>query len=381
MYCYTAIAILKERNKLAITGRDLVAVIQGTLESTSRRDQQDIRERMAKKVTEKLSRFDLELRAIEVFDLIRKNEVKYGTSSTSSKDREEGVTRDLMSWGISNFSEALDLADKLHVDYKIFRTEFLNTRSITAHVGAVLRPFKRRYLEGWTEAGVNNFDLESTEAEVERLSSMVITNGEELRAWSKLVYRLFLDVAVIRDNLYRTNSQTAQKPRKPMGMISAGSERTYNQQWTTWIDDNIESLLGISSSFGSFDVPSGFMQSAGFSQQDRELVYAQYASSASQIQFASQSQLAPLAGTSVLIRVTDSTDSSLTAERTWPDRRTAVGDVANWIKNLIVFWGDGRSVSIHLALVLSTGESKFTLPTTGLSASSDRIISVLNSDL
>jgi hypothetical protein len=366
---------------MAIYGKDLVAIIQGTLESTSRRDQQDIRERLAKKVAERLGRFGLELRALEVFDLLRRNEVKYGTSPENAKAREEAVTKDLMSWGIANFHEALDLADKLHDEYKVFRTEFLNTRSITAHVGAVLRPFKRRYLDGWAEAGVNNFDLASTEAEVERLSSMVITTEEELRAWSKLVYRLFLNVAVLRDDIYRTSSPTEQKPRKPMGMISTGSERTYNQQWTTWIEDNIESLLGKSSSFGSFDVPVGFMQSPGFSQQDREAVYAQYASMTSQTLPPVTVQPTPVAGNSVLVRFTDSTDSSLTAERAWPDRQTALAEVAKWAKNLLVFWGEGRSVSIQLEFVLATGDSKFTLPTTPLETSADRIISVLNSDI
>ena len=366
---------------MALYGKDLVAIIQGTLESTSRRDQQDIRERMAKESAELLSRYELESRALEVFDLLRKNEVKFGTARENARGREEGVAKDLMGWGVGSFAEALDLADKLHDRYKTFRTEFLNTRSITAHVGAVLRPFKRRYLEGWAEAGINNFNLESTEAEVERLSSMVINTEDELRTWSKLVYRLFLSVAVLRDDIYRTSSPTEQKPRKPMGMISSGSERTYNQQWTTWVDDNIQALLAKSSSFGSFDVPTGFMQSSGFSQLDRDSNYNQFAYSSTPVQAPVAAMPAQALASGVVVRITDSTDSSLTAERVWIDKVSAIADVPKWVKNLLVFWGEGRSVSIQLEFALPTGESKFSLPATVLDSSADRIVSVLNSDV
>jgi len=363
---------------MALLGRDLVALIQGTLESTSRREQQNIRERMARKVAEPLSRFGLALRALEVFDLLRRNEVKYGTARESGLEREKAVTEALMSWGIGSFSEANGLADQLHDQYKEFRTEFLNTRSITAHVGAVLRPFKRRYLDGWAEAGINDFSLAATEAEVARLSSMLINNADELRTWSKLVYRLFLKVAVLREDTYRTNSSVDLRPRKPMGMISSGSERTYSQQWTTWIDENAETLLEKSTSFGSFDFSTGFTQSSGLSQVDRDASFAQISYAASPLH-STQAPSTPI-GTpaTVVIRINDSEDPSLTAERSWLDRSSAESDVPSWIKNLLIFWGAERKVLIQLEFVLTSGESKFSLPVTELDSAQGRIVAALN---
>jgi hypothetical protein len=83
----------------------------------------------------------------------------------------------------------------------------------------------------------------------------------------------------------------------------------------------------------------------------------------------------------VVVRITDSTDSSLTAERVWIDKVSAIADVPKWVKNLLVFWGEGRSVSIQLEFALPTGESKFSLPATVLDSSADRIVSVLNADV
>ena len=364
---------------MAFLGRDLVALIQATLESESRKAQQSIREEFEKPAGELLKQFGLESRAHEVFDLLRRYEAKFPTRETGI-NREKALTEDFMSWGVPSWESANQLADKLHDMYKgETRTKFLNTRSVTAHVGAVLRPFKRRYLDGWADAGVNSFNLEETIAEVGRLNSMVISTDSELLAWSKLTYDLFFKVAVLRDETYKPGISTDQRPRRPLGMIGASSERTYRQQWNAWIDENLKSLLSQSSSMGSYEAP-GFSQAAGgFNQGPRDSVYDEFQYSVTPLQSTPAVTSTPSGLGAVLIRITDVNESSLTAERSWGDRNSAARELAPWIQNLVMFWGEGRTASIQLEFTGATGDSKFTLPATALEATSERIISVLNS--
>jgi hypothetical protein len=365
---------------MAIIGRDLVALIQGTLESNSRKDQQEIREDLAKPAADLLKPFGLESRAVEVFDVLRRYEVKFD-SRDGGIQRERAVSEEFMSWGVPSFSEANRLADALHDLYKDKpRSRFLNTRSITAHVGAILRPFKRRYRDGWADAGINNFDLEATVAEVERLNGMVVSNEAELLAWSKLVYALFLKVAVLGEDAYKPGVSSEQKPRRPLGMISSTSERTYRQQWTSWIDENLKKLLSDAPRMGSFEIPgSGQSPDISFNQGVRDAVYDPYVYPNAPVQPLAPAVTSASPVNAVAVRLTDVSDASLSAERVWADRSVASRELGAWVANLVLFWGQARTVTIHLEFASPAGDSKLTLPATMLEGSAERIVAVLNS--
>ena len=369
---------------MPLTGKDLVALIQGNLEASSRKEQQTIREDVAKEAAPLLERYRLGSYASEIFDLFRKFEAKFDPREGNL--REKALADELLRWGVPSFDQALQLADELHDVYKLFRTPFLNTRSITAHVGAVLRPFKRRYLDGWDDAGVNGFNLEETLAEVERLKNKVIASEAELLAWSTMVYDLFFRVAVMPEGSYGTLGSGEIKPRRPLGMIGFRSERTYRQQWTTWIKENTSELLS-----GASDSPKepwtvstdpgldGFAQAPRndyYTFRQKNLDYYQVANT----HVESKSDQEKLFS-SILVRVSDANDPSLVAEQTWQDKDTAIREVSNWISNLILFWGSGRTAVIQIEFSKVTGDSKFSLPAIAMEGTAERIQTVLKADI
>lgn len=368
---------------MPLTGKDLVALIQGNLEASSRKDQQTIRDDVAKAAAPLLERYRLGSYASEIFDLFRKFEAKFDPREGNL--REKALADELLRWGVPSFDQALQLADELHDVYKLFRTPFLNTRSITAHVGAVLRPFKRRYLDGWDDAGVNGFNLEETLAEVERLKNKEVSSEAELLAWSTMVYELFFRVAVMPEGTYGTLGSGETKPRRPLGMIGFRSERTYRQQWTTWIKENTNELLsGVSDSAKDPKQIPADQELEGFAQAARDDYYApDLRSTYLQKNNTSFTRLPDMDRffNSILVRVSDANDAGLVAEQTWQDRDTAIREVSNWISNLILFWGSGRTAVIQLEFSKVSGDSKFSLPAIAMDVAAERIQTVLKADI
>jgi hypothetical protein len=185
---------------------------------------------------------------------------------------------------------------------------------------------------------------------------------------------------VLSEDTYKPGVSTEQKPRRPLGMISSTSERTYRQQWTAWMDENLKKLLTDTPSMGSFEVPgSGQSPDISFSQGEREAVYDPYLYSNVPVQSAVPITSNPAPANNVTVRLTDASDASLNAERVWADRSAASRDLSAWVTNLVLFWGPGRTVTIQLEFAAPTGESKLTLPVTSLDSAAERIVSVLNS--
>jgi hypothetical protein len=141
----------------------------------------------------------------------------------------------------------------------------------------------------------------------------------------------------------------------------------------------LKTLLSDSPNFGITETAGLSSPAIGFSQAEREAIYDQYPYTATPVKPVAATPPVSSGFHSVSVRVTDSSDSTLTAERGWLDRPSAIVDVPAWANNLGMFWGQERNVTIQLEFATPSGESKITLPATALELAADRIVSVLNS--
>ena len=392
---------------MPLTGKDLVTLIQSTLDSEARQDQLEIKNQMAAEAGPILATVGLENHSDEIFELFRSIDMANTTSRADGtlKLQKQGelerlgmFTGRLQGWGLSaDLNNASFLYEELLVPYSRLRTRMFSSRSLSAHVGAVLRPFRRRYLDTWAEAGIPGFSLNAVTNKVEELSTRVVHDENELRKWAEAVYGLFSDIAVFGPNFRESGI------RRPMGMIGSGSERTYKQQWFAWMKTSGPSLLGVvkDSETGKLDHAlgnqRGFNQAVAPRPQDN--------SAEPVVNFASATMESPSQRqrrqfdepttasfmmppespalqhtTELTIRVSDSIEPTLVAERSWSDKKSAVSDVDGWVSNLIRFWGGpDRIASVQIEFKEAGNESTFPLPPLPLGQIADVIVSAITS--
>lgn len=379
---------------MPLTGKELVSLIQAKLDYEARKEQQELRGDMAESAAPILKPFDLEKHSDEIFDLFRSIDM----TTTNALEREKLFRSRFRSWGVESGQESHNLYMDLALKYGELRTRLFSSRSLSAHVGAVLRPFRRRYLDAWAEASLPDFNLNSVSVAVDNLSTTIVEDEVGLSAWAKDVYELFSGTAVIRT----TVGESRQK--RPLGMIGEGSERTYKQQWFAWIKNSGPALLGTAkdSEIGHFDYAPGgqrgFNQSATSRNQERtngRVVNVASSSLAEQMPIRQRRQFderataafmmppeipAPQHTTELTIRVSDSIEPTLVADRSWSDKKSAVNDVEVWVSNLIRFWGGPeRIASVQIEFKEAGNESTFPLPPLPLGQITDVIVSAINS--
>jgi hypothetical protein len=379
---------------MSLTGKELVSLIQATLDYEARKEQQELRDDMAESAAPILKQFDLEKHSDEMFDLFRSIDM----TTPNALEREKLFRSRLRSWGVEGGQDSHNLYMDLALKYSELRTRLFSSRSLSAHVGAVLRPFRRRYLDAWAEASLPGFNLNAVSVAVDNLSILIVEDEVGLSSWAKDVYELFSSTAVIRTTVGES------KQKRPLGMIGEGSERTYKQQWFAWIKSSGPTLLRSlkDSETGQFEhAPGsqrGFNQSVASRDQERtnDMV----------INFASSSLAEPMAlrqrrqfdepttttfmappespalqhTTELTIRVSDSIEPTLVADRSWSDKKFAVSDVEGWVSNLIRFWGGPeRIASVQIEFKEAGNESTFPLPPLPLGQIADVIVSAINS--
>jgi hypothetical protein len=377
---------------MPLTGKELVSLIQATLDYEARKEQQELRDDMAQSAAPILKPLDLERHSDEIFDLFRSIDM----TTTNALEREKLFRSRLRSWGVESGRDSHNLYMDLALKYGELRTRLFSSRSLSAHVGAVLRPFRRRYLDAWAEASLPGFNLNAVSVAVDNLSASVIKDEVGLASWAKDVYELFSGTAVIRTTI----GESRQK--RPLGMIGEGSERTYKQQWFAWMKTSGPSLLGVvrDSQTGKLDhalgSQRGFNQETPSRVQDRTTDYvANFASATVESPTLLQRRqfdepvaafMMPPEGpalqhtTELTIRVSDSIEPTLVADRSWGDKKSAVNDVEGWVSNLIRFWGGPERVaSVQIEFKEAGNESTFPLPPLPLGQISDVIVSAITS--
>jgi hypothetical protein len=380
---------------MSLTGKDLVSTIQSTLDTEARRDQQVLRDEMAAFAFPVLQRFGVEKHADEIFDLYRSLDMGTASRQKDIESKGNSFASHLKRWGVESHEQATQLDDELGLKYSELRTRLYASRSLSAHVGAVLRPFRRRYLDAWAEAGIPGFSLNQVSIKVDELSLQVVRDEHELAEWGNSVYSLFSETAIFNRALRDADI------KRPMGMIGEGSERTYRQQWFAWVKKSGPDLL-----LAAHDEPEArkvdFLQSLGFtgsaeiSQEHSNELVANYASVSVESPSLSQRRqfdkpatdsfvMPPESSTlqqttELTIRVSDSIESTLVADRSWSDKKSAVSDVDGWVSNLIRFWGGpDRIASVQIEFKESGNESTFPLPPLPLGQIADVIVSAITS--
>lgn len=381
---------------MPLTGKDLVTLIQSTLDTEARRDQQVLRDEMAAFAFPVLQKFGVEKHADEIFDLYRS--IDMASSSREKEAEQQGglFSSHLKRWGLDSIDQAQQVDVELFLKYTELRTRLYGSRSLSAHVGAVLRPFRRRYLDAWAEAGIPGFSLNAVSIRVDELSSQFVHDEKELRDWADSVYILFSETAVFSRALRDADI------KRPMGMIGEGSERTYKQQWYAWIKTSGADLLAHSkdSQTGKLELAlgnqRGFNQAVASMVQDHTTEYvANFASPTVESPSLRQRRQfdEPVAAfmmppespalqhaTELTIRVSDSIEPTLVADRSWSDKKTAIQDVEAWVSNLIRFWGGPeRIASVQIEFKEAGNESTFPLPPLPLGQIASVITSAITS--
>lgn len=371
-----------QRGSMSIIGREIVSTILAVLEVQTRNEQRQLVSRMATEAEEILRGTGAESHAGEVFDLFRAMDKEHGTSPRVKELRDGIVVNRLHNWGIATFEQAEILRARLEEKYSPLRRELFGSRSRSAHVGAVLRPFRRKYLDIWADTFGSDFNMASVESAVEDLNNARIENEVELHLWSEEVYELFRKIAVLpkteRDSLVEEN-------KKPLGMIGEGSERTYRQQWQFWMRKHASSILT-----GQFEVRPLTQEPSylGFSQGPPSSIYRSDYEERPLVFQAPPEQVNPGMGSfispgdenseKVTILLKSVADSNLSAERTWLSRRAAVNELPGWISTLSAFWGEAAlSISVELSIATFSGESKFNLPALKLAEASETLARAL----
>ena len=272
-------------------------------------------------------------------------------------------------WGLMQPSFAGTVFEKLNVEYQKLKSELFASRSQAAHVNAVLRPFKRKYFEIWKESKLNGGDFDKWAREIHVLAERPIADTIDLSMWAKDVYDVFSKLAVLQFDP-ETRTRPDSNAGKPLGAISASSERTYRQQWFSWIEKNDERLLQhlgrpkeASASMAAFEgAHMDSLSTSTSSFSNFESVMAPVPAASSVVPAAAMSQTAAIS-----VRLVNQEDQSLFADRTWNKSADALQQVGPWIATLERIWGKStQQVLTTLEIDLPDGATKLNLPQQGL---------------
>jgi hypothetical protein len=364
-------------------GRELVATIQAVLEVQTRAEQRELVQKMTVEAGRILENSGISNHQGEIFEFLRTLDKQMGFSSDNDmqETRKAAVANRLRVWGVSYFETALKLGEQLELAYAPLRKDLFRSRSRSAHVGAVLRPFRQKYIELWAEALGENFNREQVMAEVQRLNSFPVETEISLYRWSDEVFELFRSVAIIETPEKGTK---ASNFKKPLGMIGSNSEKTYKQQWDLWMKRN---AFGILTGDFKYNTPIYSDNRAGFNQGPAPVRYrSDYEER--EMRFTIPEVEAPQAPAvspqesnfdKVTLRIECVDQRDLSAERTWLNRDEAISELGSWISSMGMFWGgDDVKIAMELELTNNSGESKFKLPPIDLGSAGQTLSKALS---
>lgn len=361
-------------------GKELVSTIQAVLEVQTRGEQRDLVQKMTIAAEKILENSGIEKHSGDFFDFFRGLDKKENFSSEkqSLEVRRGFIALKLRDLGISDLEIAAKLGDQLDEAYALLRRDLFRSRSRSAYVGAVLRPFRQKYLDLWAEALGDDFNRGWVLDEVKRLNEFQVDSEVDLYVWSDAVFNLFQKVAVIG-----RPEKDAQPGgfKKPLGMIGPSSEKTYKQQWELWMKRNSVGLLTGNFKYNTPSYGSRFddrppMQTRYRSDYEELPLRFENPASESSPQNEVPKQESPSDGVTLKLECVGK--ENVTAERTWLTRQTAISEIESWISSIGLFWG-GDDVEISMELELSTlsGESRFTVPPMSLGKAGQTVVKAL----
>ena len=174
-----------------------------------------------------------------VFESFRSLDQKHSRSSHGTKELilrkfEDALIDDLrMRFQDIDRQTLMAYVQKAWPEYFQMRRQLFAARTRSSQVGAVLRPFHQRWFEPWRRLRTDE-DFEQFESLRAELASQTINNLTELRTWSERVWDFFTSIAVYSE---------PDSEKRPSGMISEGSLRTYSLHWKNWMKHHEQMLL------------------------------------------------------------------------------------------------------------------------------------------
>lgn len=338
-------------------GREVVETIEAMLSVDSRNSERALAEELGAVAKVQLEALGLVNRENELFGLFRKTDMQNMRERYESPGKEvpkfqtfARLVAQTRGWSV--YVDA-DAAESIYTRnsplYSTLRPRLHAARNQASHVGAVLRPFSRRYLDRWDLAALNGRNFDEARARISSLENQEIDNEVALEAWARAVYEdLFYELAVIKKD--RTSGDGDSD--RPMGTIQVSSERTYRQQWFAWLAENTRRILQAGKQTEGETPATHLVQEPGRTTT----VWS------TELQTATAAQQ-PERASWMTAKVWDPADPSVRAERSWFTKDEALLELAGWITTLSLLWGGtGRSVLTAIEFASPSGSSKFTLP-------------------
>lgn len=356
---------------MSISGRELIARIQGLIAQQARIEEREISGTMAASVNSELRIHGAEQHADEVFDLFRR--ARRDGFSMRSRIRENGeiqaggnlaferalqtVSLEMSSWGNLDPEYITKFYLEFHEAFEDLQSAFNKSRSRRSHLTAVFRPFKDRNVSTW-DRYLDNYPTNEVRLEAAKLEDEVVTS-ETLDDWLDRVFRLFVTAGVYRAEMNQKHivgDGTSNRMPIQIGMINQNSLEIYRGRWNEWRTFNrneIEALLS-PSEFNRWPVLESRTIRRNFVAPNDS-----YKGLGAE-NFARGSEITK-SSVSVVISILE--NETINAKRSWVSNDSAASEIGSWLTMLQTLWGKvGDSVTARITFKSSAGDSEVTVP-------------------
>lgn len=384
---------------MAIQGLELLARIQSIVNLQTRAEGRQLSGAMSDAVRADLEAHGAARQADDIFDTMRRarrdfRNLRNQDRRTQSPELDHATYDDtfieflytlLSTWGDFTEEQVREFYSKHQDLFEELLRRLNHSRSKAAHILAVLRPFKEKYISGW-EKSLDLFPAEKIRKEAARLEQALISTDVELETWLESVYELFVSAAVFKGELTREFKQVdgvrrVKTASVPMGMISESSERIYRQRWNNWRVENeleLQKLVNGDRRTDAFALSSDFGLSSSFMMTPRSNRNISFLGQADASESISPSRTNTSESAQVHLTVSSSTNSTLSAERTWLSEDSAALELVAWLGMLEMLWGeDAQEVAVVLEFVSNSGKSRLPLPPVDIEKAKSKLPEVI----
>jgi len=356
---------------MSISGRELIARIQGLIAHQARLEERDISRTMAASVDTELRKYGAEQYADEVFDLFRR--ARRDGFSMRTRIRESGeiqpggnpayeralqtVSLEMASWGNFDSESITKFYLEFHEAFEDLQSAFNKSRSRRSHLTAIFRPFKDRNVSTWHRF-LDNYPTNEVRLEASKLQGEDVTT-ETLDDWLDRVFRLFVMAGVYRAEMNQKHvvgDGSSNRMPVQIGMINQNSLEIYRGRWNEWRTFNrneIEALLS-PTEFNHWPVLESRSIRRNFVAPNDSY------KGLSAENFARGSEITT-SSVSVVISILE--NEAINAKRSWVSNDSASSEIGPWLTMLQTLWGNvGDTVTARITFKSSAGDSEVTLP-------------------
>jgi hypothetical protein len=262
------------------------------------------------------------------------------------------------------------------------RTRLFAARTKASQVTAVLRPLQPKYLDIWKSENLNGLNFEQVRIEAGTLLKREISTYAEFKSWIDDILEFFSKVAVTDVGETGNSAATSALPaRRPQGSIRRSSERAYKVRWTSWIYEHTDSLMKFiedPESYAESESVSRLVSSKGFKIVDARVDSISLERQPSVKTKRSEDESSKKVSYKLLVRVEDSSDGDVSAERVWNTKPSNIEEISNWVATIVKLWGESvEKVKVKISLTGPDGTSTIAMPNMELGSLTERLVTSL----